>query len=130
MGLIQAGFHILFSSDISEMVEVTYRHRHEQLGLIQGKNTRCAFVSTNSITQGGAVTNLWKPLFSNDIHIDFAWRTFKWINETSDKSNMAAVHCVIVGFSETNPGILKYRNNPMGLNTYINAQVPNPKYFV
>ena len=38
-GLIQAGFHILFSSDISEMVEVTYTNRHEQLGLIQGKNT-------------------------------------------------------------------------------------------
>lgn len=38
-GLIQAGFHILFSSDISDMVEVTYKHRHEQLGLIQGKNT-------------------------------------------------------------------------------------------
>ena len=49
--------------------------------LIQGKNTRCAFVSTNSITQGGAVTNLWKPLFSNGLHIDFAWRTFKWMNE-------------------------------------------------
>lgn len=38
-GLIQAGFHILFSSDISDMVELTYCHRHEQLGLIQGKNT-------------------------------------------------------------------------------------------
>lgn len=38
-GLIQAGFHILFSSDISDMVEVTYRNRHKQLGLIQGKNT-------------------------------------------------------------------------------------------
>lgn len=38
-GLIQAGFHILFSSDISDMVEVTYRHRHDQLGLIQGENT-------------------------------------------------------------------------------------------
>lgn len=38
-GLIQAGFHILFSSDISDMVEMTYRHRHEQLGLIQGINT-------------------------------------------------------------------------------------------
>ena len=38
-GLIQAGFHILFSSDISEMVEVTYRNRHKQLGLIQGENT-------------------------------------------------------------------------------------------
>lgn len=38
-GLIQAGFHILFSSDISDMVEITYKHRHEQLGLIQGENT-------------------------------------------------------------------------------------------
>ena len=38
-GLIQAGFHILFSSDISEMVEVTYTNRHAQLGLIQGENT-------------------------------------------------------------------------------------------
>lgn len=38
-GLIQAGFHILFSSDISDMVELTYKHRHQQLGLIQGKNT-------------------------------------------------------------------------------------------
>lgn len=38
-GLIQAGFHILFSSDISDMVERTYTHRHTQLGLIQGKNT-------------------------------------------------------------------------------------------
>ena len=38
-GLLQAGFHILFSSDISEMVEVTYKNRHRQLGLIQGENT-------------------------------------------------------------------------------------------
>lgn len=65
-----------------------------------GKNdTRCAFVSTNSITQGVFVINLWKPLFDNGIHIDFAHRTFKWTNETTDKKNMAAVHCVIIGFS-------------------------------
>ena len=38
-GLLQAGFDILFSSDISDMVEVTYKNRHEQLGLIQGENT-------------------------------------------------------------------------------------------
>lgn len=38
-GIIQAGFHILFSSDISEDVEKTYTHRHEQLGLVQGENT-------------------------------------------------------------------------------------------
>ena len=38
-GLLQAGFHILFSSDISDMVEATYTNRHKQLGLIQGENT-------------------------------------------------------------------------------------------
>ena len=67
--------------------------------VIRGKDTRCAFVSTNSITQGSAVANLWKPLFAAGLHIDFAWRSFKWENETADKDNMAAVHCVIIGFS-------------------------------
>ena len=38
-GLIQAGFHILFSSDINEDVKKTYMNRHEQLGLSQGVNT-------------------------------------------------------------------------------------------
>ena len=38
-GLIQAGFDILFSSDISEMAGATYKNRHRQLGLIQGHNT-------------------------------------------------------------------------------------------
>lgn len=38
-GLIQAGFHILFSSDINEQVELTYTNRHHQLGLVQGVNT-------------------------------------------------------------------------------------------
>ncbi|MCM1327053.1 MAG: DNA cytosine methyltransferase [Bacteroidales bacterium] len=38
-GLIQAGFHILFSSDINSDVQRTYMNRHEQLGLHQGVNT-------------------------------------------------------------------------------------------
>lgn len=38
-GLIQAGFHILFSNDLSPDVQKTYMHRHEQLGLYQGENT-------------------------------------------------------------------------------------------
>ena len=68
--------------------------------LIQGAKTRCAFVSTNSIVQGEQVANVWKPIFERfKIHIDFAYRTFKWENETTDKKNMAAVHCVIIGFS-------------------------------
>ncbi len=38
-GLIQAGFHILFSSDINVDVEKTYVARHKQLGLQDGINT-------------------------------------------------------------------------------------------
>ncbi|WP_413489229.1 DNA (cytosine-5-)-methyltransferase [Carnobacterium divergens] len=38
-GIIQAGFDIVFSSDRSSMVQETYMNRHEQLGLIQGKDT-------------------------------------------------------------------------------------------
>lgn len=38
-GLIQAGFHILFSNDINDDVKKTYMNRHEQLGLIQDYNT-------------------------------------------------------------------------------------------
>ena len=57
---------------------------------------RCALVSTNSVTQGTQVANLWKPLMDSGIHIDFAWRTFRWDSEASIKAH---VHCVIVGFS-------------------------------
>ena len=38
-GILQAGFDIAFSSDINKQVEITYRKRHEQLGLIQGRDT-------------------------------------------------------------------------------------------
>ena len=57
---------------------------------------RAALVSTNSITQGGAVTNLWRPLFNSGVHIDFAHRTFQWDSEAKLKAH---VHCVIIGFS-------------------------------
>lgn len=60
-GLIQAGFHILFSSDISDMVEVTYRHRHEQLGLIQGKNTWFERADIRNLT-GDTIKNCIKNL--------------------------------------------------------------------
>ncbi|MCL1894693.1 MAG: hypothetical protein FWG02_10775, partial [Holophagaceae bacterium] len=64
---------------------------------IQGTQIRVAFVSTNSITQGEQVAAVWKPLFDMfGIHIDFAYRTFKWDSEAKGK---AAVHCVIIGFS-------------------------------
>ena len=56
-----------------------------------------ALVSTNSITQGEQVANLWKPLFEQyNIHFDFAYRTFRWDSEADFKAH---VHCVIIGFS-------------------------------
>jgi len=64
--------------------------------LIKGTAIRCALVSTNSISQGESVANLWKPLFENEVHIDFAHRTFRWDSEASIKAH---VHCVIIGFS-------------------------------
>lgn len=67
-GLIQAGFHILFSSDISEMVEKTYVHRHEQLGLIQGENTWFERSDIKDLT-GDIIKNRIKSLkiFDNNI---------------------------------------------------------------
>ena len=58
--------------------------------------TKVALVSTNSITQGEQVANLWKSLLGNDIQIDFAYRTFRWDSESEQKAH---VHCVIIGFS-------------------------------
>ena len=60
---------------------------------------RTALVSTNSITQGEQVAILWKPLFEEGVHIDFAYRTFRWDSEASNRAN---VHCVIIGFSISN----------------------------
>ena len=58
---------------------------------------RAALVSTNSITQGEQVANLWQPLFEQyGIRFDFAYRTFRWDSEADIKAH---VHCVIIGFS-------------------------------
>ena len=68
---------------------------------IQGHDVRCAFVATNSLTQGEQVPLLWPLLFERfAIRIHFAHRTFQWRNEAR---GVAAVHCVIVGFACSEP---------------------------
>ena len=64
--------------------------------MMRNSKIHSALVSTNSICQGETVANLWKPLFADGVHIDFAHRTFRWDSEASIKAH---VHCVIVGFS-------------------------------
>ena len=66
--------------------------------LIQGTTIRSAFVSTNSITQGEQAPVFWKLLYQDGVHIDFAYKTFRWDSEANSK---AKVHCVIVGFSKS-----------------------------
>ena len=82
--------------DVQDLDYVTGWYKKAAL-LIQGTKTEAAFVSTNSICQGSQVPILWNVLL-NELHvkINFAYQTFKWKSESSD---MAAVHCVIVGFA-------------------------------
>ena len=73
----------------------------------RGSNVECAFVSTNSITQGETVGRMWEAL---DVHINFAWPTFRWDSEASEKAH---VHCVIIGFSHKERD-LKFLYNDSG----------------
>ena len=63
-------------------------------------SVQCAFVSTNSITQGIQVPILWKRLFDKGCKFQFAYRTFIWDSEANEKAH---VHCVIIGFSLVQP---------------------------
>ena len=66
---------------------------------------RCAFVATNSLVQGESVATMWKPFFENlNMKIDFAWHTFRWDSEATQKAH---VHCVIIGFSDNNIATIK-----------------------
>ena len=84
-----------------DYVAAWYYKAAELMGKQPG--VRAALVSTNSITQGEQVAALWKPLYDRHpgLGIDFAWRTFRWDSESSDKAH---VHCVIIGFSIHNTG--------------------------
>lgn len=58
---------------------------------------RIAFVSTNSVTQGEQVAQLWPVLFDRyGLEIAFAHRTFNWFSEARGKAH---VHVVIIGLT-------------------------------
>jgi hypothetical protein len=80
---------------IGELDYVANWYRKASDYLVKYEN-KCAFVSTNSISQGEQPAIIWSVLSKMGIHIFFAHQTFKWGN---DASGMAAVHCVIIGFT-------------------------------
>lgn len=98
---------------------------------IQNSDTRCAFVSTNSICQGEQVANIWYPINQLGIKINFAHDTFRWANESNDQAH---VFCVIVGFSRqdlpatlyhyASPDALPEVQRPERLNAYL-ADAPD-----
>lgn len=73
---------------------------------IVGTPINAAFVSTNSICQGESVALMWRPLFEKyNLDITFAWQTFVWDSEATDKAH---VHVVIIGFSTNAASKAKY----------------------
>ena len=83
---------------LSNSIDYVGAWYHKAAAMMQETDICAAFVSTNSITQGEQVAPLWDKLLNQYVvHIDFAYRTFKWNSEASEK---AAVHCVIIGFSQ------------------------------
>jgi len=98
--------------------------------LIRETNIKVALVSTNSISQGESVGNLWKPLLQDGVHINFAHRTFKWDSEASIKAH---VHCVIIGFSRTdvfNKPVIYDGNNYKIVNHINGYLIDAPDIFV
>lgn len=65
---------------------------------IEGFNSKCALVTTNSICQGEQVSLIWKYILSEQIEIDFAYQSFKWSNSAKGQ---AGVSVIIVGLRNT-----------------------------
>jgi hypothetical protein len=65
---------------------------------VYARHTVCsfAFVSTNSICQGGQVPVLWPAIFEMGLEICFAYQSFKWRNLAS---NNAGVTVIIAGLA-------------------------------
>lgn len=87
---------------------------------IEKTNIQVAFVSTNSITQGEQPAVLWGKLNEYNVKIIFAYKTFDWSSEASQKAH---VHCVIIGFADSH--VLKRCRIYSGLR-YIEAEQINP----
>ena len=99
--------------------------------MMKGTTTHAALVSTNSISQGEQVANLWQPLMEDGLRINFAHRTFRWDSEASLKAH---VHCIIVGFCEDDfkeHECQLFDNNKMTIVKHINAYLMDaPDVFI
>ncbi|MDP2060615.1 MAG: DNA methyltransferase [Flavobacteriaceae bacterium] len=88
---------------------------------IKGMNAKCAFVSTNSVCQGDQVALTWSRILSDKIEIDFAYQSFKWVNNA--KGN-AGVTVIVLGLRNVSnqPKYLfkdKFKQEAKNINPYL-----------
>ena len=97
---------------------------YKAIQYMENTSILAAYVSTNSICQGESVPTFWKRMVDYGTEIQFAHQTFRWNSEARD---MAAVHCVIVGFSydsRSNKKLL-YDENKVVSTAHINSYLLN-----
>ncbi len=71
-------------------------------------NIKSAFVTTNSISQGTQVDDLWPHIFNLNVEIGFAVKDFLW---TNNAKNNAGVMCSIIGLRTFSKDIKYIYNN-------------------
>ena len=69
---------------------------------ISNTPAKLAFVSTNSVTQGVQIEQLWPRIFSTGCEVSYAYRPFRWTNNAKDS---AGVYCVVISLVHTNFGV-------------------------
>ena len=91
---------ITFASSVRKYKKLDYISQWFYKGMmfINSGKAKCAFVSTNSICQGEHISLLWQYLLKS-IEIQFAYTSFKWVNNAKHNAN---VICVIVGIGAKN----------------------------
>ena len=84
------------TSDQKEDLKNIFKTKYKSLDYVSGwflkasqfiekfPSTACAFVSTNSITQGEQVALLWPKILKNILEISFAHTSFQWKNSAKD----------------------------------------------
>ena len=94
---------------------------------IFGTQSKCAFVSTNSISQGEHISLLWTNILKA-VEINFAYTSFKW---TNNAKHNAAVICVIIGLANKNnaPKYL-YTDGEMLVTDNISPSLSNKKTLI
>jgi hypothetical protein len=96
---------------------------------IRNHDQKAAFVTTNSICQGGQVAMLWPHVFDMGLEISFCHKSFKWSN--SAKKN-AGVICSIIGLSKStsNAKNLYYESYSREVNNINSYLLPSKNVFV